>query len=517
MILAYLSRVKYPLFSAAFYTALLALVSLPAIYSMMLVTYIVGVSTVTSRLLRTLFTRLFGPMPPRVRIGIALLSLSLTLASLVYFSHVYLFFNALPWAFSAPFLTVTAFIFLFESCLLSDSRIENASDYSLVSLILTPRSSFARLSVLLEPNSVRAARELALHHNPIDNAQALANSEQPHSVSISELQARLAEVLERFPADLIIDDTKLYQDHLAALCGGREPTQDEKTEAATRALKQAQEEANSKILPPRSGQPNEALYKKHLDTLHQNRSDLPDSERERMASELALQEEQKAAYIKYRENVIKLSIHGKCPVSLEEIYNKPPNTFSIVEKRYTVNEAVFSVRLEVYENTTFEAVLNNRETALDPIDRDPFLKPHTYPNTKKPGDAGYHEYQGASYPCHYVYYPYEQIQGHGLSLQLCEAMEEFLDPGLAAAKQIALNKKDAPPPAPTRLSSAAPTNPRRNASSAASSHSAEPRRAPSHNARSRAANSWLTSNSIFPASGDSAYIPQQISHNLQLI
>ncbi len=116
------------------------------------------------------------------------------------------------------------------------------------------------------------------------------------------------------------------------------------------------------------------------------------------------------------------------------------------EAEKTGKTAVYAVpgRTNVYKTAMFDQILERK--APDPFDRDLFVTPTTYPNIRKNTDAGYKGSEGASYPTQYVYYPYTQIRGHGhgLSLQLCEAMEAFLDPTLEECKNAALQKTQAP-------------------------------------------------------------------------
>jgi hypothetical protein len=280
--------------------------------------------------------------------------------------------------------------------------------------MLSPRSSIARLAVLLQPNEHRAAQELEL---TIDNVPEAENRLHAKTPCINELKRRSDAVFSKFPKAAIIDDAALYNKHLRALIANRTNLSEmEVADLRQPAADEAKKEAKKMT----------EAYQQTLPTL------------------------KKAAYATYREITQKLSLYGQCPVSLEDVYSSTPENFLIVEKRYTVDHVVYSVpgRTEIYQAEGFKNVLNNKAVAQDPIDRDLFFSPKTYPNSKKPGDRYYHAYEGASYPCHYVYYPYEQKNGHALSLQLCEAMEAFLDPALAAAKQAALNKTKPPTVAP---------------------------------------------------------------------
>lgn len=443
MLLAYLSRVKKQFYYASIGTALLFMSSFPGMFSLALISYMGLIFIGTNRVLFNLYTHLFGiPSRPLSKVLI-LIAASLTLLALFSFSHVFLFFNALPYAFSATLLTATTFIVCFEYHLFASRNFEHRESYSLVSIMLSPRSSIARLAVLLQPNEHRAAQELEL---PIDNVPEAENRLHAKTPCINELKRRSDAVFSKFPQEAIIDDAALYSKHLTALTANRtnrseREVADLRQQAADKAKKEAKELTDA--------------YQKNLTTSLR-----------------------KAAYTTYREITQKLSLYGQCPVTLEYVYSSTPENFLIVEKRYTVDNVVYSVpgRIDIYQAEAFKNVLNNRVEAKDPIDRDLFFSPKTYPNSKKPGDKDYHPHEGASYPCHYVYYRYEQKNGHALSLQLCEAMEAFLNPDLAAAKQAALNKTQRTTVAPPIKQSLTST----------------PRRG------SRASN--LVSNSLFPAS-----------------
>lgn len=454
MLLAYLSRVKKPLFFSSLGTALLFISSFPGMFSLILVSYVGLIFIGTNRVLFNLYTHLFGIPSRPSHIALILITASLTILAVFSFSHVFLFFNALPYALSATLLTATTFIVCFEYNLIlfTPRNVEHRESYSLVSIMLSPRNSIARLAVLLQTNEHRAAQELELPIDNVPNAEKRLNAKTP---GINELKRRSEAVFSKFPKEAIIDDAALYNKHLRALKNLKKKEEaDLQKTAAENAKKEARELT-------------EAYQKKLTDV------------------------QKKKAYTEYREITQKLSLYGQCPVTLEEVYSSTPENFLIVEKRYTANHVVYSVpgRSEIYQSAGFRGVLNNKPEAEDPMDRDLFFSPKTYPNIKKPGDIGYKAFEGNSYPCHYVYYPYEQTNGHALSLQLCEAMEAFLDPTLSAAKQAALNKIKPTNPAPPTKQKQKPKQPPTTPNTTSTS---TPRRSPR-------AFSHLVSNSLFPA------------------
>ncbi|MEI6094708.1 MAG: hypothetical protein WCR08_04455 [Gammaproteobacteria bacterium] len=280
------------------------------------------------------------------------------------------------------------------------------------------------MRVLLEPNTHRARNELELR----PNVAAADNSLQ---VGIDELATRYMDVLTSFPKEAIIDDAALYKKQFDRLREGL-PTFNEEIVAGLRkeACECALQEAQSLA----------AAYQETLSSA-----------------------EQRQCYENYRKVALRLSLYATCPVSMEDIHSGRPEDFSIVEKRYTApvyikkddgtfeaaepgRTAVYAVtgKTAVYQTDTFMRILENRDEALDPLDRDPFFNSSTYPNTEKKGSTNYRASHGASYPTKYVFYAYSQNHGNGLSLELCEAMEAFLDPTLEECKKAALQKTQAP-------------------------------------------------------------------------
>ncbi|MBP6917664.1 MAG: hypothetical protein KBB94_01965 [Legionellaceae bacterium] len=369
-----------------------------------------------------------------VSVGVAIL-----IASLFAIPHVLLFFNALPWALSATFLSITSTLIVFEERLARNRNLENRHDFSLIKIILSPTSSIARLRVLLEPNIHRARNQLELRRD----VAAAENSLQVRTPGIEALTTRYMNVFARFPKEAIIDDAALYKKQFDRLREGQ--TFNEENEEQKRRLVDLRKDACRYALQEAQGL--SAAYQETLSSAEQRR-----------------------CYQNYREVALSLSLYASCPVSLEDIHSGRPEDFQIVEKRYTApvyikkddgtfeaakpgRTAVYAVpgRTVVYQTDTFMTVLENRDVALDPLDRDPFFNSSTYPNTQKIGSQDYRASDGASYPTHYVYYAYSQTHGHGLSLQLCEAMEAFLDPTLEECKQAALQKTQAmPAPAPRK-------------------------------------------------------------------
>lgn len=480
MLLAYLSRVKKPLFFSSLGTALLFISSFPGMFSLVLVSYVGLIFIGTKRVLFNLYTHLFGiPSRPSYT-ALILITASLTILAVFSFSHVFLFFNALPYALSATLLTATTFIVCFEYNLIlfTPRNFEHRESYSLVSIMLSPRSSIARLAVLLHTNEHRAAQELELPIDNVPNAGKRLNTKTP---GINELKRRSEAVFSKFPKEAIIDDAALYNKHLRAL---KNLKKKEEADLQKTAADNARKETDPQKTAADNAKKEADLQNTAAENAKKEARELTEAYQKKLTDV-----QKKKAYTEYREITQKLSLYGQCPVTLEEVYSSTPENFLIVEKRYTANHVVYSVpgRSEIYQSAGFRGVLNNKSEAEDPMDRDLFFSPKTYPNIKMPGDIGYKAFEGNSYPCHYVYYPYEQTNGHALSLQLCEAMEAFLDPTLSAAKQAALNKiKPTNPAPPTKQKPKQPPTTPNNTSTST------PRRSPREF-------SHLVSNSLFPA------------------
>lgn len=439
LLLRYIARVARPLFLAIVIPQLCFILAFPNLLPLLLISYI-GFVVYTTVLLLWGLAHLLGAEPDNNQLKLTFVSVgvAILIASLFAIPHVLLFFNALPWALSATFLSITSTLIVFEERLARNRNLENRHDYSLIKIILSPTSSIARLRVLLEPNIHRARNQLELRRNVAD---AEESSLQVQTPGIEALTTRYMAVFARFPKEAIIDDAALYKKQFDRLREGQ--TFNEENEEQKRRLVNLRKDAHEYALQEAQGLA--AAYQETLSSAEQRR-----------------------CYQNYREVALSLSLYASCPVSLEDIHSGRPEDFHIVEKRYTApvyikkddgtfeaakpgRTAVYAVpgRTVVYQTDTFMTVLENRDEALDPMDRDPFFNSRTYPNTQEKGSRNYRARDGASYPTHYVYYAYSQNHGHGLSLQLCEAMEAFLDPTLEECKQAALQKTQAmPAPAP---------------------------------------------------------------------
>lgn len=161
-----------------------------------------------------------------------------------------------------------------------------------------------------------------------------------------------------------------------------------------------------------------------------------------------LSEEQQAFHKAYLDLAISLSPkEAECCLSLQKPFDAPPeSSFVIIEKLFKKNgiEQAVPSKSRIYEESHFLDGLSVKNTALCPTDRDPYFSPRSYPNPHNPGEAhdvgepGCHP--DTSCPTRYIYYPYTQVKGHTVSVQLCEAIENFLDPTLGKQRTDSLEK-----------------------------------------------------------------------------
>jgi|GEM_PF-3866316 len=431
LLVRYITRVARPLVLAILIASLTYLLWFPDI-SILLFSSYVGITFIATRsLVKYLVSHLMNANTHYQlrRFTYLTIIIAIPLISIFAFPHVYLFFNALPLLLSGPLLHVTTTICAFEYILVRDSQIPDRADLSLITILSNPRRGIARLRVLLEPNTHRARNELELR----PNVAAADNSLQ---VGIDELATRYMDVLTSFPKEAIIDDAALYKKQFDRLREDR--------------LREGLPTFNEEIVA--------GLRKEAYECALQEAQSLAAAYQETLSSA-----KQRQCYENYRKVALRLSLYATCPVSMEDIHSGRPEDFSIVEKRYTApvyikkddgtfeaaepgRTAVYAVtgKTAVYQTDTFMRILENRDEALDPLDRDPFFNSSTYPNTEKKGSPNYRASHGASYPTKYVFYAYSQNHGNGLSLELCEAMEAFLDPTLEECKKAALQKTQAP-------------------------------------------------------------------------
>lgn len=295
-------------------------------------------------------------------------------SSIILLPHLFLFFNALPLAASLTFLSLTIFLITFELSI-HIPKLHLGDHYSLTKLILHPQSSMRRLARMLKPG--------------IESLK-LTDSDR------NELITRQQEAIAELPPNAIIDDVALYQKHFA-LETQRVAEQNRKLNRPLTALENKMQPFNIKT--------------QALDNTREEASRL---EADYLATLTVVQQ---TAYQAYRALTVDLSPpYAECQSSGESTNDAPHEEFVIVEKRFANNGACVSNKTYFWHNTKgFQPLFSmrdpyNREMEPTvPTDRDSFIAPRD--EEGKQAD--------------YYYHTYTTVSNHGLSLQLCEAIENF--------------------------------------------------------------------------------------------
>lgn len=152
-----------------------------------------------------------------------------------------------------------------------------------------------------------------------------------------------------------------------------------------------------------------------------------------------LSPEQQKFHKQYRELATELSPkRAECCLSLEKPAETPDLPFVIVEKLFKKDGIELAVpgTSMIYLENSFLDGLSVAATAVSPTSRDPYFSPRLYPNPNRQEEPGYHT--DTSCPTRYIYYPYTQVNGHTVSVRLCETIENFLDPTLGKEREDSL-------------------------------------------------------------------------------
>lgn len=264
LLLRYIARVARPLFLAIVIPQLCFILAFPNLLPLLLISYI-GFVVYTTVLLLWGLAHLLGAEPDNNQLKLTFVSVgvAILIASLFAIPHVLLFFNALPWALSATFLSITSTLIVFEERLARNRSLENRHDFSLIKIILSPTSSIARLRVLLEPNIHRARNQLELRRD----VAAAENSLQVRTPGIEALTTRYMNVFARFPKEAIIDDAALYKKQFDRLREGQ--TFNEENEEQKRRLVDLRKDACRYALQEAQGL--SAAYQETLSSAEQRR------------------------------------------------------------------------------------------------------------------------------------------------------------------------------------------------------------------------------------------------------
>lgn len=422
----YLRRVGQSLWTTLLLTGLMLIFPMESLVVPVMLLPMMLIFPAAFSLIKYLLDRFFVHAPPRSKILLTImLALPLSLSSLLFFSHIFLFFNALPLAVSLTFIGVTTFFTVFEG--LIRIKPDLGPDFSLVKLMLSPRTSIVRLRELLyrpEPAAARAGlrrnnnlEDILRQLHDIENRQpAFRRANQPAPrAPVGEPEAlRLPEndrakllkrhltATQKLPKAAIIPDVVLYNKYVAQ-------------ETASGLIRKTQEAANRRKQPPitsvaLTAQINQAIQTEAL------KQTLTEATRLEKAYEETLSPSQAEHYRAYREVTRNFSPpYAECTIAFDSVNDNPHREFIIMEKRVVTNNNTTLTEELIPGKTFIWSYANgfqplfgmNSHTAEEPSSRDQFFAE----NGKITG---------------YVFHTYEVVNGHSLSLGLCEHIEKFL-------------------------------------------------------------------------------------------
>ena len=360
----------------------------------------------------------------------------------VAFPHVYLFVSAFPFSIALSLISLNIFFLSFES-ILNVSRRNSQSDrvnrsFSLLNLLAfaDARRDVYRALIGDEYDATRGVR-------PPRRQRGMNNRRWNASVNtrdikiltqreVQDLTKRQYDLVAQLPKEAIIDDMGLYEKHKKIRL---DQSTSKTTKEQVEALAKEDAEKEAKV-----------LEKQYTNTI------VGDSD-VRAVQKIK-------AYQDYRETARTISpVYATCPISFEGVHPRAANmNFVLVEKSYydTTTNSLYGVptaKPSVIETNTFGTLLS-AITPRNPLTQDPYSNPERYPNPLKPGESEYnrqtkqedryHARKGPSFPTYYRYHPYIEVAGHGLSLQLCNAIEEFLNPALVPRRRPDLNVPQKP-------------------------------------------------------------------------
>ena len=422
MLTTYLRRVRKPLANALSWTALLLLFL--AITSLMMPATLIPwlmIYLSANHLIAHQVERIYGQNLPYEQRRILLIIgdlMALVIASVsitFWYPHLFLFFNALPWALSTTFFAVSTFLMSFETGIRStrnDPPLGPA--YSLVKLFLSPRSQLAILREALNRSQWAAApvrdwyeRRMRNQYAPAERAPA-ENRRDPETLRLSEanlktLVARQKTAIKALPKEAIIDDVGLYERYLA----------DEKESGV---IEREETKKNRSKANPLVGSQLAA----HIQTTLQDEAKTKtEAEVKRLeAAYLSkLVPTQQAAYKAYRDFIRFYSLpYAECTIIMEDVMSKQKE-FIIMEKRaekrkpnsHETTTTCITGKTFIWHRTGGFLPLfamAGPHAAEEPSSRENFF----LPNNKKSG---------------YEFHSYQMIDGHPLSLQLCELIENL--------------------------------------------------------------------------------------------
>lgn len=364
-------------------------------------------------------------LPPKIVVVfmIVLIPIVPLAMDIFLFPQIFLFFNALPLAASMTFYGLSAFLLSFES-IIYHPRLDLGRDYSLLKLIVSPRSSVERLQVLLrdtEPGRLfddfndrrvirfqqqARAREEQRLANRQESLRLPLESKEPHILDLKKLRARQQQALSALPESAIIDDMGIYLNELA-----KETIHYERYK---REEQDKNEQDKNNQCPPNQIEAR-VKQRQHLSALARAKEAITRLETAYCAT---LSPVQQTLYAEYRETTCRLSApHGECDITDEPVMCKGEDAYIMLEKISWSPPDLGNpgkhisgpggTHLWLYK-PVFLSQMSNDEP-IDPFTRDPLYAPTSVGNI-------HYEYK---------FYNYATVQGHALSLQLCEAIEKF--------------------------------------------------------------------------------------------
>ena len=443
----YLKRVSGPLSLGLMIGCFMLPLSFPTLIASLILVYGATVFLTSFSILKFFLPR---PITPSIHLFLSSISGVVTLLSFIAFPHVFLFANAFPVAISLTAIVFSSFLMTFELALYWPTPTiprGNLREFSLIRIFFSPLSSYRRLQALFAAEDLIAANANANRHAGQHNGEALIQQRRyidalfehirnelatdpsqaasrieglklpkDTPMGLDALTARQTAVLSKMPKGAIIDDMGVYKKELDLLCRGKTKRE---LNAKDRHQTTLKEHLEAQALKKTSEAVTllEATYKSSLTPAQQD------------------------CYTKYREITRKLSPpFGACPISMEQLHNKTATDFVILEKRFMVNNTLRPVPgTSLFYKTSFKTSLSKDK---EPMTNDTYSAPSTFPCDKKPGTPGYDA--SRAYKTEYRYHPCTIIHGHALSLELCQAMEEFLNPSLVDIRENQLRDKSNP-------------------------------------------------------------------------
>lgn len=406
LLFRYLKKVKTPLMLASFVSLYFLLFSLLEIFPILILLTWISLGSIVAISVSNILTR-FYPNSPLLRNRAVSIKLVLGLVgglvlTIFAFPHVFLFLNALPFFVSSTLIALSTFIANFELMIRvvrgPRRRPPLGKDYSLINILLNPFSSIEKLRPLLIP-------ELRLE---------LIKLPQTQQDALRARQEKALQELKKHPG-AIIDDLALYNKHKTILFAGKTPAQlAAKTPGVTLVGRNNHQNVTIQTQGPTLEQ---KLNTQTMDNTTKEAATLEETFTKDLSSA------QKEAYKEYRRLTTELnSPHATCLYAGSDLLDTAAKDFVVLEKRVLDASTTRSSEGKTYfmhhangfsrllDMSTGYGVFAEDVEAFNPVDRERLFSPDS--NLNYPGKT-----------TEYKYHPYTVVEGHGLSLQLCEVIE----------------------------------------------------------------------------------------------